>query len=52
MIVAEQTNDVWEGIIVGDEGQVLVAMAGEVIDLEVVVGLGCLGERRGMRSVI
>lgn len=48
LVVAEQRQDGWKGVLVGDERQVVVEVAGEVVDLQVVVCLGSFGQwRRG-----
>jgi len=43
LVVAEQRQDVWKGVIVGNQWQVLIELACEVVDLQVVVRLGGFG---------
>lgn len=52
LVVAEQGQDVGQGVVVGDERQVGVQVADEVVDLEVVVRLGGLWVWRGCVHVV
>lgn len=52
LVVAEEGENVGESVVVGDEREVVVAMAGEVVNLEVVAGLGRFGQRRGMHRIV
>lgn len=52
LVVAEEGEDVRESVVVSDEREVVVAMAGEVVNLEVVAGLGRFGQRRGMHRIV
>jgi hypothetical protein len=51
LVVAEQRQDVGQRVIVRDQGQVVVDLAHEVVDLQVVVRLGGFGQRR-RRNVV
>jgi hypothetical protein len=50
LVVAEQRQDVGQRVVVCDQGQVVVDLAHEVVDLQVIVRLGVFGQRR-RRSV-
>lgn len=52
LVVAEKSEDVGESVVVGDEREVVVAMAGKIVNLEVVAGLGRFGQRRGMHRIV
>ena len=52
LVVAEQREDVGQGVIVCEQRQVDVAVAGEVVDLQVVARLGGLVGGSGMHVVV
>jgi len=51
LVVAEDGEYVGQGVIVGNQRQVLFEVSGEVVDLEVVVGLSGFGDGRGRSQV-
>lgn len=49
LVVAQQGQNVGQGVIVCDQREVVVKMSSKIVDLEMVVGLGGLWQWRGRR---